>query len=261
MEFTEKHAELVGLHYGDGSFTFRHDQNTFRFQLRGDAVSDRAHYEEFIIPLCNEVASLPVLGRGVRTVWDRKLNSFGICIQGSKLKDFFAALGIAPGMKGELPVPKWIMENDGFSKAFVRGLFDTDGGIYYGRNNTAKSRLPTKGVIKIVSVSRVLMADVSVILQRLGIKHYFRAGKKYAKNRKVPHFVVIYPPHIHTFMRVIGSHNPKHQSKYNIAQKFGFCPSRTTPIQRGQILKGELNPISLLKRGSDSGQFQQLEVL
>ncbi len=40
MEKTEKHAELVGLHFGDGSLIWRKGTNLLRFQLRGDATTD-----------------------------------------------------------------------------------------------------------------------------------------------------------------------------------------------------------------------------
>jgi len=248
MEFTERHAELVGLHFGDGSLTERKGTNQLRFQLRGDAVSDREHYETFIIPLCNELIGFPILGRGVSTVFDKKLNSFGISFQSNKIACFFENLGVPVGVKEELKIPEWILQNLDFSKAFVRGLFDTDGGISFKRNNTAKSRLPKVGIIKIISTSKTLISDCSTILSSMEIKHYFRIQKKFNGNKNA-FFVSIYKPHINKFMQTIGSHNPKHLKKFEIYEKFGFCPSRTTPEQREQILKGLLDPLILVNAG------------
>jgi len=138
MEFSEKHAEFVGMHFGDGSLTQRKGTDRLRFQLRGDAVSDRAHYESFVIPLCNELIGFPFLGKEVVTVHDRKLNSFGVSVERNTFFEFFSELGIPIGVKKELKVPDWILENESFSKAFIRGLFDTDGGISYQRNYSAK---------------------------------------------------------------------------------------------------------------------------
>lgn len=247
MNLTEKHAEFVGLHFGDGSLIYRKGTNRLRFQLRGDAKADREHYDSFIIPLCNEIFE-QFLGRKVGVVWDKKLNSYGVSIESNKLNNFFAYLGIPIGVKQELMVPEWIIASEPFSKAFVRGLFDTDGTISYKRNNTAKTNLPKVGVIHIVSTSKVLISQTSGILSRLKIKHYFR---KYVKKNgeKTAYIASVYRPHVHEFMDVIGSHNPKHINKFLIAQKFGFCPTKTTPEQRTQILKGFLDPSSLVNAG------------
>lgn len=243
MELTAKHAELVGLHFGDGSLIQRKNTDRLRFQLRGDATSDREHYESFIIPLCNELIGFPILGKLVCTILDKKLNSFGVSIESNKLKNFFEELCVPVGVKEELPIPKWIMDNSEFSKAFVRGLFDTDGNIYYKKNNTAKSNLNTVGLVSIVSTSNALILDSSKILNNLEIKHYI---KKYVKKEeKNAYKIEIYRPHHKRFMEFIGSNNPKHLDKFEIGERFGFCPPRTTPIQRKQILKGELNPFYL----------------
>jgi len=244
MKFTEKHVELVGLHFGDGSLTKRKGTNQIRFQLRGDAISDREHYNNFIIPLCNELIGFSLIKREVGTVYDKNGNCFGVSIESPLLQDFFEKLGVKIGRKEELSVPNWIKENKNFSKAFVRGLFDTDGTISYKKNNTSKSKFHTVGVVSIVSTSRVLITKTAFILSNLKLKHYVRVHKK-SNGEKDAHRVDIFKPHINMFMEVIGSHNPKHLSKFEIESKFGFCPPYTTFLQRKQILKGELNPFSL----------------
>ncbi len=244
MELTVKHAELLGLVFGDGSVTYRKGTKSVRFQLRGDATTDREHYETFIIPLCNELIGHAVLGKAVSLITDRKNNCFGITVESPKLKAFFELLGFPIGEKNELPIPLWIKENSEFAKAFVRGLFDTDGCIYYRKNNTSKSKLHSVGFVSIVSTSKNLVFDVSEILTKEKIKHYCTIGKK-TNGEKTCYRVQVFKPHVLEFMEIIGSHNPKHITKFQIGQKFGFCPPRTTPEQRQQILKGKLSPISL----------------
>ncbi|MFH0714377.1 MAG: LAGLIDADG family homing endonuclease [Candidatus Diapherotrites archaeon] len=245
MLFSEKHAEFVGLHFGDGSLTRRPGKNTLRFQLRGDAKTDRAHYEQFIIPLCNELIGFPLLGRPLSTIHDKKLNSFGIALETDKIERFFTELGVPIGIKEELPIPNWILENENYSKAFVRGLFDTDGTISFKRNNTCPGRIPRVSYINIVSVSKTLIQDVSEILAKARVKHYVR---KYSSKvgDKDSFKIEIYRPHTNEFMKKIGSHNPKHLSKFEIYCRFGFCPTHTTPQQREDILKGILDPYTLV---------------
>ncbi|MFH1586635.1 MAG: LAGLIDADG family homing endonuclease [Candidatus Diapherotrites archaeon] len=247
MEFTEKHAELVGLHFGDGSLIRRKGTERLRFQLRGDAISDRAHYENFIIPLCNELIGFPILGRPVTTTYYKKRNCFGVAVESAQLAGFFEKLGVKVGRKEELEIPEWIKNDENFSKAFVRGLFDTDGCIYYGTNHTAKSNLHIVGRIIITSTSKNLMHGVSAILSKIRLKHSIKERRKTNGEKNV--FVVeVQRPHEKKFMSLIGSHNQKHLNKFKIAQIFGFCPPYTTPLERRKILKGELNPLSLYAR-------------
>jgi len=244
MELTEKHAELLGLTFGDGSVTQRKGTNSIRFQLRGDATTDKVHYEEFVIPLCNELIGYAITGKQVGLVNDRKNNCSGISVESPKLKDFFETLGFPIGKKNELHIPHWIKKNKEFSKAFVRGLFDTDGSIYYKKNNTSKSKLHSVGFVTIVSTSKNLAFDTSAILKKENIKHSCIEFRK-TNGEKNFFRIEVFQPHVSEFMKIIGSHNPKHLAKFQIGQKFGFCPPRTTPEQRQQILKGKLNPISL----------------
>jgi len=248
MEKTEKHAEFVGLHFGDGSLIWRKGTNRLRFQLRGDATTDRDHYEKFVIPLCNELIGVPILGRPVNTVFDKNRNCFGVYLESAKLNDFFEELGVPIGVKGELSIPQWIKSNSDFSKAFIRGMFDTDGGMFFRRNNTAKSRLQKVIHANICSTSKVLIQEISNHLSEFQIKHYLIIRKK-SNGEKNAYLIDTYKPHVEKFMTIIGSHNPKHISKYRIWQKYGFCPSRTTPTQRQQILKDELSVFSLLPAG------------
>ena len=244
MNLTWKHAELVGLHYGDGSLIQRKGTNKLRFQLRGDAITDKAHYDNFIIPLCNELIGFPLLGREVCTITDRKHNCFGVSIESPYLLNFFNALGIKVGKKEELHIPEWITENEDFSKAFVRGLFDTDGNIAYGKNYTSKSKLHRVGLVSIACTSELLILETSKILLKIGIKNYVT---KFEKNNgeKDCYRVRVYRPHHKVFMELVGSNNSKNCEKFQIGEKFGFCPPKTTPKQRKAILKGELDPISL----------------
>ena len=243
LSYSEELAEFVGMIFGDGSVTFRKGTNKIRFQLRGDAKSDKEHYHNFVIPLCNKLL-WESLGRNVSLVKDKKRNSFGVCIESPKLKSFFDWLKVPIGVKKELYVPNWIKKDVNFSKAFVRGLFDTDGTISFKRNNTAKSNLHVVGVVSICLTSKNLIFEISEILKKVNLKHYIRSYKGKTNKRRA-YRVDIFRPHHKRFFSLIGSHNPKHLTKLTVAEKFGHCPTKTTLEQRRQILKGFLDPLSL----------------
>lgn len=244
--FSEELAEFVGLAFGDGSLIFRKNTDKLRFQLRGDAKSDKQHYLQFVIPLCNKLIGFPFLGKEVNLIEDRKNNAFGISIESRNIKNFFEQLEVPVGVKDELSIPQWIKQNTKYSLAFIRGLFDTDGTIGYKKNNTAKSNLHMVDRISITSTSAILINGVSEIMQKANLKHYVR-NYKCKTNKKRAYVVDLYKPHVKRFMSMVGSHNPKHLTKFKIGERFGFCPPYTTLEQREQILKGFIDPLSLYK--------------
>lgn len=46
------------------------------------------------------------------------------------------------------------------------------------------------------------------------------------------------------WMKNIGFRNPKHLTKYSIWKKFGFCPPNTTILERRQILRDDIDPLT-----------------
>ena len=126
-----KLAELIGNAMGDGSLEAGKRN---RFQLRGHETEDREHYQNFIIPVFNEVVALPVTGRHVKTITYHARNSYGIAMESRDLVEFLQRCGLPTGVKTELTIPSWISGNVRLVRAFLRGLFDTDGSIYCSRN-------------------------------------------------------------------------------------------------------------------------------
>ena len=173
----------------------------------------------------------PILGKEVSLIHDRKKNAFGVSVESPRIRTFFEESGIKIGKKEELFIPNWIKGNIEYSKAFVRGLFDTDGTISYKQNNTAKSNLYVVGVVSICLTSQNLILEVSEILRKLNLKHYVRdyTGKT---NERRAYRIDLFRPHHKEFFQIIGSHNSKHLTKFTVEQKFGHCPTKTTLKQR-----------------------------
>ncbi len=167
-------------------------------------------------------------------------------LKAPKIRTFFEESGIKIGKKEELFIPNWIKEDVKYSKAFVRGLFDTDGTISYKQNNTAKSNLHVVGVVSICLTSQNLILEASEILRRLNLKHYVR-NYKGKTNEQRSYRSDLFRPHHKKFFQIVGSHNSKHLTKLAVEQKFGHCPPKTTLEQREQILKGFIDPFLLYK--------------
>ena len=253
----EKTAEIVGLSFGDGSLTRRHtgkDKGRVRFQLRGNITEDKEHYDSYIIPLFNEVFDLnlnPVVCNG-------KDKSYGISIESAKICNLLQELEIPVGIKAELKIPDWITSNDKFMKCFVRGLMDTDGGIYC----TKDYNYPIKGYIRlritISSISKNLITQLSEILTNLGINNLIiKNYKQKDQNCKEFSKLQIADRGVVKYFELIGSKNPKHITKFEMWKKFGACPPRTTLMQRQSLLSG-LNESAGV---SEPGQIQLVEAI
>jgi len=108
-------AELFGILLGDGSvFTY-----FVRIYLN---LKVDAGYSKNIIQLIKKVfpnATTSTLIRPARGTEEIQISSKDIC-------DYFRSIGFDPKIR---TVPFWITENIEYSKATLRGLFDTEGSI------------------------------------------------------------------------------------------------------------------------------------
>lgn len=242
----EKIAEIVGLSFGDGSLTKRKTRNKLRFQLRGDIIEDRDHYDNYIIPLFNTNITLPLINKKISVIEsNKKKKSYGIAIESNKIGNFLSECGIIPvGRKLELSIPKWIKNKKKNATCFIRGFFDTDGTIFCQKNYSLKKvKKHTQIRLKLSTTSKKLANDLKERLDILGLKTFFKTDIKKKTNEKTAYHVEIDGGiNIDRWFKIIGSKNPKHITKYIVWKKFGFCPPYTTLSQRKAILAGELNP-------------------
>lgn len=88
-----------------------------------------------------------------------------------------------------------------------------------------------------------MIVETNKLLNKLKIKNFVKYHKSKDKNwRDSYHIVVDGGINVKKWFEIIGSKNPKHITKYQIWKKFGFCPPKTTIIQRKEILKNKISP-------------------
>ena len=263
IERNENTAELVGLSFGDGGLTYRKDTDRMRFQLCGSLRDDKEHYDKFVIPLFNKEVMFPIFKRNVGIIFNNRLRFYGISVESSKISEELSSLGIPKGVKEELFIPEWIKCNKTYLTRFLRGFLDTDGCVCCERNYSIKNnKLHTQIRIYLVSTSKYLMEEICQSLKLLNIKFIFHHNKVKAnnKNNKDSYEVRICGGiQVNKWFNIIGSKNPKHETKYLIWKEFGFCPPNTALEDRKRILKKEISPYSYYKRECQSGQMGMLK--
>ena len=229
-------AELLGIHIGDGCIS--RTSNYAEYYLGGDITEEVDYHKNWVEPLFNRKVMNPVLKKNVQYKFHPKVRVYGFYIFNKKIVEFFEEFGISAGSKISIRVPKEIMKNSQLSKRFLRGLFDTDGSIYFDRNKSLKANKNNRPIIKLGTVSKYLIKDVYILLKNLSF--HPRIKKPYSgKRNKNPVFnVLIYRVgDISRYIEEIGFKNPKHYTKWQIYKKFGFCPPKTKLSQRKQFLE------------------------
>ena len=136
---------------------------------------------------------------------------FGFQIWNDDIVNFKRKLGLPLGFKHAIEIPEKFLSNTSLKASVIRGIFDTDGGIYLeNKNNKLYPRL------YITTISLKLSDQLLKLFQELGL-HATKYSQLYNKNfnRKRSYVVTIRGEKMfNRFMKVIDPKNPKHQKKY-----------------------------------------------
>lgn len=229
-------SELIGIHIGDGCIS--KNKRYSEYYLGGDLVEEKEYHDKFVGPLFNKKIMNPLLGKNVQYKEHPKIGIYGFHIFNDKIVNYFEKLGVPIGSKINVKVPKQIMNNKELSKRFLRGLFDTDGNIYFDKNRSAKNQENNRPVIKLGTVSKGLIKDVFFMLNKLKLHPRIKKPYKGKKDKNEVYTILVYrKKDIEYFIESIGFKNPKHYTKWQIFKKFGVCPPHTTLNQRYKSLK------------------------
>ena len=237
-------AEFCGATIGDGWI----QSNEKSFFLAGDPTDDKEYYDFRIVPLINKILNIELNAKDF-PYW----KVYGISIHKKELIKKLISFGLPTGKKVDIAeIPRWIMKsNKKVISAFIGGLFDTDGCIFFSRDYTKyatefTSKYHSKVRIRISSISKRLMTQTEKIVNKIGIHCIKRELKRGWANNRNNHNVYILEINriedIKEFFDGRISKNPKHVTKYKIWKRFGFYPPKLTVEQRKQILKNELDP-------------------
>lgn len=135
-------------------------------------------------------------------------NTISVVVSSRRLVGFINYLGMPIGnkLKKGLAIPSWIFQKEIYKKAFIRGLFDTDGCIYIDRHKINGKKYSHYGWV-ITSASKVLIKEIINILEGLNFRPTYRESQKSVYLRR--------QCEIKRYFQEIGTHNSKHQMRYN----------------------------------------------
>ena len=190
--YSEKFAELVGIILGDGAIS------NYQVRVSLDRDVDR-QYATFVRKLMHDV-----LGERPSFIEWNEDNVITLTISGAGLVEVLERIGLRRGNKvaHQVAFPKWINSRRSYQIACVRGLFDTDGGLYCHH----KAKKIYLGWC-FANYSKPLLQGVMAVLLSLGF------NVKKAGESKIYMYSL---EHISRYMKVVGSHNPKNVDKLSV---------------------------------------------
>lgn len=122
FEYSSECAELVSIIIGDGHLSAGQVEITLDARERP--------YAQYVQKLFKEVTGFE------STILDRSSTVLTVSLSGKAICAQINNLGVEYGNKTikQNYIPAWISENEDFCKAFIRGIFDTDGCLYLDKH-------------------------------------------------------------------------------------------------------------------------------
>ncbi len=193
-EINEELAEFIGIMLGDGGMT------KFQITVTLHRVDD-LKYSDFVKKRIKELFGVSP------SLYSRKdVNVICVALARRKAVEYLCSLGLVIGnkVKQKICVPSWILENEKYSLACMRGLMDTDGSMYIHRYSVGGKEYRYKKLC-FSSASEPLRKDVLFILHRFG-----SAATCSGTNVRIDSIA-----DVKRYMEVIGTNNPKHLKRYS----------------------------------------------
>ena len=201
MELSIEICEFIGAFIGDGFFNC-YNNKLYQVEFSGDSRYDLEYYNNKIIPIIKSIVS------NIKPkIYKREKNSLRVVFYSKELfcflRDFFDFI---PGRKTYIvKIPDKILSNKDFIYSTIRGIFDTDGGIFLDRRKGYKKPYP-----------RIIFQTVSNNLHKQLTRYLSKDFKIYSffnKRRKVYGIEIYGHDQLKKWMSLIGFSNRRHLNK------------------------------------------------
>ena len=193
-KLTPELAEEIGMHIGDGFLSKRKNE----YRLKGS--KNEKNYYKHIGRLYKALFNLDLNIRDYSDTHGFEIASKGLWKFKNKI------LGIPAGRKNNIELPHVIkINNINILTSFIRGVFDTDGSIYFRTNYGFEKYYPS---LQIVMLSKKLILGIGEILSMLGFNPYI-----YNSKEGYWHIHLNGYKRLEKYSKLVGWSNSKHLNK------------------------------------------------
>lgn len=211
MKLDKDLYEFYGVLIGDGCISRYHYNSKIHYELRidGNSLTDIDYYNQHLLKLISNL-----INKTPRVYFRKKFNGIYVHFRDKEFAFFLKEIFNFPfGKKGNIKIDDNILNDFEKLKYVLRGLFDTDGCIYFTKNNSKIRYYP---IIEISSHSFNLINQLKEVLDAKGftvkISHYKDSVKLHGKKNLLK------------WMKLIGTNHPDKASKFKFWTKYGYCP-------------------------------------
>ena len=200
-KLNSKLAEFVGIMLGDGNIYISKKSHVYQIKITSHSITDKIYLKEFVKPLVEKLFGLKA---PIYPEKGKKANS--LRLTSKKLVSFLLLIGLKEGdkIKNKVIIPRWILKKDKFTQACIRGLFDTDGTVFFHNKRSHRKSIGFK------NYNQKLLRQVRVNVLRFGLH------PTQITNKNV--FYLSRQSEIKLFIKRIGFSNCKHLSKCKMSK-------------------------------------------
>ena len=205
----KKLAEFYGVLLGDGCISKHKIKSSIKYAIRidGNSLVDGAYYK-YLKSLIKDIT-----GRELKIGYRKKCNGIYLVLYHKNFASFLHHnLNFPYGKKLEISIPK-VFQEEPYINHLLRGFFDTDGCLYFTKNNSAVRFYP---IIELSTHNRRFLNQLMFILNKKGFKVKISFNQDSIKLHG--------KTNVRKWMEEIGSNNIDKYSKFLYWEKFGYCP-------------------------------------
>ncbi len=205
--------ELIGIILGDGYIRYNTKESIYGLEITGDALDDHEYFQS----IAEIIEKISKKKPKIWTKKEKKGQSLKLLIYDKKFIEFLIDdLDIVYKNKtftAEIPqkYSEWK-----YSKHILRGLFESDGSLYFSRSK--KLEYPSYPRIEITTSSKKLAEQIISIMKQ-------KAFKIQSRTRKEDKTIRLYlsgPEMLEKWIQEIGISSMKKHSKYLLWKKLGY---------------------------------------
>ena len=222
MKINEELAELIGIILGDGHMHTKHNL----FTIVG-SLEDYYYYQDYVMPLFEKISGkIP----SIRKRNDR--NAYYLMLTSKDLMSYLTnKIGMTRGSKINASIPKIIFSNKKFARAFLRGIFDTDGCLKFSKQTKKINYYPR---VQIALQKSHLATEIGTLLKLVGFSYGSWEDSRF--NGAI-YYNISGKKNTEKWIKEISPSNPVHISKFHFWKRFGYYIPKSTLKSRLARLK------------------------
>ncbi len=206
MELNGEICELIGAFIGDGHLgVYGKKKNIYVIGISGDKKLDEDYLKNYLKPLIKR--NFPFTNPKLYYRTDE--NTLVVKVYSKMLHGMLIEIGFNNGKKSNIvTIPNRILENEEFLKKTIRGIFDTDGCVFFDKRKPYNKPYP-RITLQVSSINLVYQLENY-------LSRYFTLYVNKGNRDGYRNYIEIYGhKQLEMFLKQIGFSNNRHLSKIN----------------------------------------------